>query len=335
SPPSLSNEIYGIAEDHLGSLWMTTSRGVLRAERAKLVAGGLSGAEVRELGAADGITEPSGIRREHSIAVDSSGRIWISTPAGIGFIDPAQLRRTARPTIVHIARVLLDGEPHEPSGDIVAPPGSRRIVIEYQGLNLAAPESVQFRFKLEGFEPRWGLPVSRREAVYTNLGPGFYRFHVIASNADGVWNETEATISFRIAPTLWQSWWFRSALAVALGLAAVSFYRLRLRQVTEQAHSVFEARLAERTRIARELHDTLLQSFHGLMLRFQSVENLLPGKPEQAKESLGIAIDRAAQAITEGRDAVQALRSNEMARNDLFETLASLGQELANVANGK
>jgi len=154
-------------------------------------------------------------------------------------------------------------------------------------------------------------------------------------SAGEFWNrESEATVAFRVAPTLWQSWWFRSAAAVALALAAVSFYQLRLRQVTEQANSLFEARLAERTRIARELHDTLLQSFHGLMLRFQAVENLLPGKPEQAKESLGIAIDRAAQAITEGRDAVQALRSNEMARNDLFETLTSLGQELANSENG-
>ncbi|MBV8830782.1 MAG: hypothetical protein JO108_16285, partial [Acidobacteriaceae bacterium] len=334
SPKSLRNEIYAIAEDRLGSLWVTTSQGVLRVDRAKLVAGTVLSADVREFGAADGLTEPAGIRREHSITVDLSGRVWLSTPGGIGFIDPARVRRTARPTIVQISRVLLDGEAHDPSTAVWVPPGSRRIVIEYQGLNLAAPEGVQFRFKLDGFDPQWSAPGAMKEAVYTNLGAGSYRFHVTASNADQVWSEMGATFSFRVDPTLWQTWWFRSAAAAALALAAIGFYQLRIRQITEQVNSRFEARLAERTRIARELHDTLLQSFHGLMLRFQSVEDFLPGKPAQAKASLAIAIERAGRAITEARDAVQALRCNELTRNDLLETLTSLGHELASTGDG-
>ena len=123
-------------------------------------------------------------------------------------------------------------------------------------------------------------------------------------------------------------------MVVALALSGVAFYRLRLRQITEQVNNRFEARLAERARIARELHDTLLQSFHGLMLRFQAAENLLPEKPLQAKQSLATAIERAAKAVREGRDAVQALRSSETIQNDLFETLTSLGQELATSENG-
>ena len=334
-PLSLSGQIFGIAEDHLGSLWITTSRGVARADRAGLMAGNLSGEEVRELGASDGVVEPSGLRRERSITADPSGRIWLSTPNGIGYIDPARLRRTAMPTIVHLDHVILDGESHDLSGSVPVPPGTRRIVIEYAGVNLTAPESVKFRFRLDGFDSQWGAPVSRREAVYTNLNPGSYQFHIIAGNADQVWGKAETTFSFRLPPTLPQNWWVRSAAIVVFGLSAILFYRLRLRQVTEQVNDRFEARLAERNRIARELHDTLLQSFHGLMLRFQAVENLLPDKPSQAKESLVTAIERAARAITEGRDAVQELRSNEYSRNDLCETLTSLGQELARSENGR
>jgi signal transduction histidine kinase/ligand-binding sensor domain-containing protein len=334
-PPSLLDQICGIGEDGLGSLWITTSHGVLRVDRVKLLTGNLSSGEVREFGVSDGINDPSGIRRERSISTDSNGRVWLSTSSGIGSIGPARLQRIGVPTIVHIDRVVVDGEPHNLPGSVLVPPDSKRIVIEYAGLNLAAPDRVRFRFKLDGFDAEWNPPVTRKEAIYTNLGPGRYRFHVIASNADQVWNEAETGFSFQVEPTLQQTAWFRCAMIAALFLSLLAFYRLRLRQITEQVNNRFEARLAERVRIARELHDTLLQSFHGLMLRFQAVENLLPDKPTQAKQSLATAIERAARAITEGRDAVQELRSNELVQNDLFETLTTLGQELASSENGK
>jgi signal transduction histidine kinase len=231
--------------------------------------------------------------------------------------------------MVHVERVFVDGEPHDLPGSVRVPPNPKRIAIEYAGLNLASPEAVRFRFKLDGFDSDWSAPTIGKEAVYTNLGPGPYQFHVIASNADQIWNETAATFSFHVEPALWQTGWFQLAVLVAMTGTVLVFYRLRLRQVTSEVNSRFEARLAERARIARELHDTLLQSFHGLMLRFQAVQNLLPDKPSQAKESLAFAIDRAAQAITEGRDAVQELRSTELADNDLVESLTLLGQELA------
>jgi hypothetical protein len=174
-------------------------------------------------------------------SIDSSeksvGEFGLSTPAGVGFVDPARLRRAARPAIVHIARVVVDGEPEDASGSaVLVPPGTRRIVIEYQGLSLAAPETVRFRVKLDGFEPQWSSPVGRSDAVYTNLGPGSYRFHVMASNANHIWNVEDSTLSFTVEPTLWQSCWFRSALALALGLAVTGVYRLRMRQVFYTGH---------------------------------------------------------------------------------------------------
>jgi signal transduction histidine kinase len=218
---------------------------------------------------------------------------------------------------------------------LLLPWNTRRIVFEYAGLNLSFPEQVRFRFRLEGYEQSWNAPVSTRNADYTNLDPGPYRFHVIASNADQVWDEVGAELPFYIEPALWQTWWFRTAGVLVVVLMIAILYTLRLRQITETVNVRFEARLAERARIARELHDTLLQSFHGLMLRFQAAQNLLPDKPEQAQKSLAVAIERASKAITEGRDAVQELRTSESGFPDLLATLQAMGQQFSSLNDGK
>jgi signal transduction histidine kinase len=150
---------------------------------------------------------------------------------------------------------------------------------------------------------------------------------MIASNSYGRWNDSEAAISLEVDPAFWQTWWFRVSCAAAFLGLLWALYQLRLRQVARQFNIRLEERVSERTRIARDLHDTLLQSFHGLLLRFQTVSNLLPaGEPKQKLDS---AIDQAAQAITEGRDAVQGLRSSTVETNDLALTINTLGQELA------
>jgi signal transduction histidine kinase len=150
---------------------------------------------------------------------------------------------------------------------------------------------------------------------------------VIASNNDGVWNEAGASLDFSIAPTYYQTTWFRATCVAAFLVFLWGLHRLRLRQQAYEFNKGLEARVSERTRIARDLHDTLLQSFHGLLLRFQTVSNQLP--PGDARQKLDSAIDQAAQAITEGRDAVQGLRSSTVVTNDLAVAISALGQELA------
>src|SRR5262249_10283816 len=152
------------------------------------------------------------------------------------------------------------------------------------------------------------------QAFYTNLGPGPYRFRVMASNNDGVWNEAGAAMAFRIDAAFYQTIWFQAA-CYAAGLGLLWFaYRYRLQQATAQVHSRLEGRTAERERIARELHDTLLQSFQGLMLRLQVVEDLLPAG--EAKEQLEQSLERGDQAIAEGRRAVYDLRTSTTTTND-------------------
>jgi signal transduction histidine kinase len=147
-----------------------------------------------------------------------------------------------------------------------------------------------------------------------------------------VWNEQGALLDFSIAPTFYQRGSFRVLCVIALMALLFVAYQLRMRHVARQFNKTLEARVSERTRIARDLHDTLLQSFQGLLLRFQSVSNVLPANPNEAKQRLDSALERAADAITEGRDAVQGLRSSAFETNDLVNGIIAFGQQLTNTA---
>ena len=162
---------------------------------------------------------------------------------------------------------------------------------------------MKFRYRLENYERDWHEAGTRRQAFYTDLPPGKYSFRVIACNSDGVWNDSAAKLDFSIAPAYYQTNWFR-ALCACIFLALLwAAYQWRVRQLHHQFDMTLEARVSERTRIARDLHDTLLQSAHGVLLRFQTVSQLLPDRPIEAKEKLDNAIEQTADFITEARDA--------------------------------
>jgi signal transduction histidine kinase len=181
---------------------------------------------------------------------------------------------------------------------------------------------------LEGQDSDWREVVNKREVQYSNLSPGHYRFRVAASNNSGLWNEVGDVLDFSVAPAYYQTNWFRALCAILFLALLWAVYQLRVRQLHHQFDMMLEARVGERTRIARELHDTLLQSFHGLLLRFQTASYLLPEQPSDAKEKLDGAIQQAAKAITEGRNAVQGLRASTVERNDLAEAIRTFGDEL-------
>jgi signal transduction histidine kinase len=230
---------------------------------------------------------------------------------------------------VHIEQVIADGQSYDASSGLRLPPLVRDLAIGYTGLSFVAPEKVLFRYKLEGWDRDWQNVGNRRYAFYTNLAPGHYRFRVTACNNSGVWNEQGASLDFAIAPTYYQTRWFQLSCVAAFMVLLWVLYRMRLRQLARQFNLRLEERVNERTRIARDLHDTLLQSFHGLLLRFQTASELFPTRTAEAKQTLDSAIEQAAQAITEGRDAVQGLRSSTVVTNDLALAINTLGEELA------
>jgi signal transduction histidine kinase len=248
-------------------------------------------------------------------------------------IDPAHLVENPIPPPVRVETIIADRKIYSPGSYLRLPPITRDLEIDYTALSFVVPQKVRFRYKLEDHDVGWQEPGTRRQAFYSGVPPGNYRFRVIACNNDGVWNEEGATLDFSVAPAWYQTIWFRVSCVGGLVLLLWTLYQLRLQQLQRQFNMTLEARVGERTRIARELHDTLLQSLHGLMFRFQAARNLLPLRPEQAMQDLDGAIARTEQAIAESQGAIQDLRSEPVAQSDIAELLTATGQELAAFEN--
>jgi signal transduction histidine kinase/streptogramin lyase len=320
---SLHDQILGIAEDRMGSLWIATSAHVLRLNRNKLLGGALADGDVREFTVADGLRGNEGVKRSRSVIPDEAGRIWFSMNRGISVVDPARVTNQSAPAIVHVDALSADGAAIRLGNSIHIPRGARRLTVEYAGLSLSIPERVRFRYMLEGFEHQWSSPVAAREAVFTNLSPGTYRFRVVASNPDGVWNPQEAALEFVVDPLVWQTWWFRAAVLIGCGFAALALYRFRLRQLARRLNLRFEERLAERTRIAQELHDTLLQGFVSVSMQVHVAADGLP-EDSKVKPTLARALQCMGQVIEEGRNAVRGLRSPKSASLDLEQAFSRI-----------
>jgi ligand-binding sensor domain-containing protein len=311
--------ILGLAEDARAGLWVATGERLLRVNRARLAAGAaLTEGDLREYGLTDGLMSTEGVKRHRSVVVDPRGRLWFATRQGLSVADVARAVGGASPALTHIERLAADANAIDFSQPVRISAGAQRITVTFAGLSLAAPERVRYRYRLDGFDRGWSEPVTARQAVYTNLAPGPYVFRVTASNSDGVWHGGEASLRFDVAPAWWQTAWFRlSAIALAL-FAGWTLYRLRLMQVARRLHLRFEERLAERTRIAQELHDTLLQGFVSASLQLHVAADRVPDD-SPAKAPLGRVLELMRRVIDEGRNAVHGLRSSTAAGDDDLE----------------
>ena len=326
-PASLHEQILGVIDDGAGCLWIATTNRVLRVARDNLRNGQLADTDLREFGVADGINVSEGVRRNRSVAKDPSGMIWFSLSSGLSVIDPNSLRKSSVPAIVHINAMTADGSPIDVDQSIRIPSARQRIAFSFVGLSLAIPERVRFRYKLDGVDPDWSSAVSTGEAIYNHLSPGSYRFHVMASNGDGSWNSVVDELGFEITPAFWQTWWFRVSGVFALGLVGLAFYRIRLLQLTRQLNVRFEERLAERTLIAQQLHDTLLQGFLSASMQLDvAVDQVPEGSPLRPR--LVRVLDLMRQVIEEGRNAIRGLRLTDNNSEDIAVALSSINQEL-------
>jgi ligand-binding sensor domain-containing protein len=326
---ALRAQIFGTAEDKIGSLWIVTSDRILRVNRDKLRRGLLEDGDLREYGPADGVPLVEGIKRDRFIVADSIGRIWVATNSGVAEGDPARLMHISVRTLVHIESVSADGLPLSLTR-LHIPAGTRRIAIRYKGLSLSAPERIKYRFTLDGFDHGWNMPLEGNEAFYTNLNPGPYRFHIAASNPDGAWNGEEESVALSVDPSFWQTWWFRICFVGGLALMVTFLYRLRLGKVSSQLSIRFDERLTERNRIARELHDTLLQTIQGSkMVADDALEPRAGGHPDP--ERMQIALEKLTvwlnQAVEEGRSALNSLRASASEGEDLAEAFERAARE--------
>jgi signal transduction histidine kinase/ligand-binding sensor domain-containing protein len=336
--------IHWSIEDDDHSLWLNTACGLVRIARTELdawIADPKRRIETTLWDAADGVgvasTSPAYFYPP--VAKSADGKLWFLGGEGVSVVDPHHIAFNRIPPPVRIEQLVADRKsywqnlPGQAASHLRLPARVRDLTIDYTALSLVAPEKVHFKYKLEGQDNEWREVVNDREVQYSNLRPGSYQFRVIASNNSGVWNEQGDSLEFSIDPAYYQTTWFR-VLCVAAFIALLwAAYQFRVMQLHHEFAMTLDARVSERSRIARDLHDTLLQSFHGLLLRFHTVSQLLPERPIEAKEKLDSAIEQAAGAITEGRDAVQGLRTSTVQGNDLAHAINTLGEELENDSN--
>jgi ligand-binding sensor domain-containing protein/signal transduction histidine kinase len=342
------DSVHWLAEDDAGSFWVYSACGLLRVARSDLDAWATAVDKnvatkpnllATVFGNFEGVRLLSDAGHYHpQVAKTPDGRLWFLPWDGVSVVDPRHLPYNKLPPPVHIEQITADHKTYpvssNASGNVRLPPLIRDLQIDYTALSLVAPEKVLFRYKLEGWDRDWQDAGTRRQAFYSNLPPRDYRFRVMACNNSGVWNEAGASLDFFVAPAYYQSWWFRSFCVAAFLALLAAAYQLRLRQVARQFNMRLEERVNERTRIARELHDTLLQSFQGVLLKFHAVTYVLQDRPEVQK-TLETVIDQARQAITEGRDAVQGLRSPTLTTSDIAQAISTFGEELATTPTGQ
>jgi signal transduction histidine kinase/ligand-binding sensor domain-containing protein len=261
-------------------------------------------------------------------AMSTDGKLWFANGTALQMIDPLHLPSNPLAPPVHIEGMIADRKIYALRDALQLPALTRDIEIDYTALSFPIPQRVRFRYRLDGRDKDWQDAETRRQAFYTSLGPGTYTFHVIACNNDGVWNETGAAQIFTISPAYYQTRWFEIVCAAASAGILWLFYLMRLRRATAQIQERLGAKLEERERIARELHDTLLQSVQGLVLRFQAEMYGLPER-EPARLRMEQVLDRADEVLIEGREQVRDLREQGMTQRDLPELLARCGKELA------
>jgi signal transduction histidine kinase/ligand-binding sensor domain-containing protein len=319
--------ISGILQTPQGETWLNGIAGLVRMQTRDLEAA--FNQPTRPFGYQlldfrDGLPGPAlQDSREPTATEGSDGRLWFITNHGVAWVDPTRLTRNPSAPPVMIRAVRANGIEYPPGPSLTLPKGTSDLEIDYTALSLSIPERVRFQYRLEGSDADWINPAERRQAFYTRLGPGEYQFQVRAANNDGVWNMDGASLQVIIPPTFIQSRLFRMLCVLAAMLLLWLIYTLRMRQISERLSDRSEARLAERERIARELHDTLLQGFQGLILRFQSVANRLPAGT-QGRDLINEVLERADDVIIEGRDRVRSLRSvrSQAQLADIFKTAA-------------
>jgi len=319
-------EIYGIVRDDQDRLWMACSRGVFSVPRGELLqfAAGkikkVTSATYSPMDAQRVIEGQSGVAPVLSRTRD--GRLWFATIRGLLMLDLSHWQREASAPLVVIENPIVNGHRETPNRIGQLPPGQKNIEFNYAGLAYYLPTRLRFRYMLEGYDRDWIDAENRREAFYTNLPPRSFRFRVTACNVDNVCSEQGATVAFSLAPFFYQRTWFWPLVAVAIAGLGWLVYQLRIRRLRER----YDLILAERSRIARELHDTLIQGFSGITMAMQALAGRLRSSGE--REALEDIIRDAATCLRETRQSVAGLRAGHDAESGLAAAIGSAAREI-------
>jgi signal transduction histidine kinase/ligand-binding sensor domain-containing protein len=327
----------GIVSDEFGNLWLNAGAGALRIsadEVTRLLKNPDHPTKIDVFDENDGLVgQPTQFKRAPSAVADTHGTLWFATGGDVVSLDPRKLGRARALPGVLIESVSIDGRPALKAPGL---PGAvlhtdsahlHDLEISYIGINLSAPERISYRYRLLGEDKTWQEVGKRRQAFYTRLRPGSYQFQVSASSGED-WSDLAVPLRIEVNPAFYQTWWF-ATLCILMGLAvAWLIFRARVRFVTEQVHARLSERLAERERVARELHDTLLQGFQGLIMRFHLATQSIPSN-EIARSEMEEALDSADLLLVESRDRIRDLRYETIEPASLSDSIKALGEDFA------
>jgi len=287
APASLRASIVGLTDDPAGGLWIAARDRVLRVDRERLLRDAVAAGDVREFSAADGLLDTGTIKRQRVLMTDSRGRVWLATNGGLAVADARRVAAGLPPSIVQVEELLADGTVVDQTPTITVPARRGRLTFVFAGLSLSVPDRVRFRYRLDGFDRDWSEPVTERQAAFTNLGPGAYRFRVIASNSDGAWSGSGAAVDFAIAPAYYQTVWFLALSAGALVAVVWAAHRVRLRIVERHEREIsalnerlMKAQEQERIRIAGELHDGVMQEMLAVTMMLGTAKRRAAANPD-------------------------------------------------------
>lgn len=331
--PAVLEGVTGILESKGGDLWLGGFKGAVRVTAADLeraLHDRTYALRFELFDAEDGFPGlAQRVRPIPTVIEGSDGRIWFAGTQNVAWIDPTSIRHNTIPPPVSIRALTAAGRKYATTDALSLDAGTRGLQVDYTALSLSRPDRIQFRYRLEGFDRGWVEAGSRRQAFYTNLDPGHYEFRIEAANTSGLWNESGAALEIVIPPTFVQTKAFVALCIAAALLLLWIAYALRVRQLTAGLRNRLEERVAERERIARELHDTLLQGVQGLILKFQAATEEIP-RDIPARGMMEEALDRADDVLIEGRDRVKDLRIQPTTAPDLPQALGAIGAALAN-----
>ncbi|WP_263381407.1 sensor histidine kinase [Granulicella arctica] len=319
--------ISGLLQSANGDLWLNGLRGIVHIAATELAEALKSpGYQMRsDLMSEAGIVGPSPQVLEVPSAIkDLHGMLWFSTTNSVVSLDPSAIKSSTEPPNVTGMAMTVDGQPL-PSGSRIKP-GYHTLRISYFGVHVSAPEKVTYKYQLAGADQTWQDVGRRTEAVYTGLRAGKYRFSVIASNGEGVWSKTNDSLQFTVLPSFYQMPTFVvSCVVLGIGLIWLA-YGVRIRSLSTAIRTREVVRADERIRIARDLHDTLLQGVQGLALRFGAATKQLPSG-SRVRESLEAALISADRLLEEARNRVSSLRAQILTQQELIEGLRFIADE--------
>ena len=329
--PEHATLVTGVVQAHNGDLWLMGARGVVRVSASEIraaIADPVHSVSSTNFQEGDFVGPDMVLLFRHSVDIDSHGRLWFSTLNGVVSVDPDRLGAPQQPPLLSIRSVVADG--HEMEVNATFPADTHTLSLRYFGLDLTDPRRVVYRYRLEGLgsdsrESSWQFVGPRTEATYSRLRPGSYRFQVMASNGNDVWTQPVSSATFRILPHFYERPWVQY-LFVLSGVLLVWFaISLRVRYVSAAIRIRAEERADERVRIARDLHDTLLQGVQGLLLSFHVAAERVPAD-HVSKRALEKALTTADRIIEEGRNRVSRLRAenlNDAELKSLIEGVAA------------